>query len=139
MKLSLRDHRESRYQHKLSTTISWSTGSASLCWEGAGRKASLPLEVQRNYLVVGKIVASRDQPDQVFVRLFSPCQTIPAEEPSGWSVASRPVIATTSFDTVQIQTDTSTPIVFDELRIGTTWAAVAPTDEGTHSESKSPQ
>src|SRR6185436_6724201 len=66
LQLALRQRNDPQTQHRLATTVSWSAGSASLCWEGAGNKASFPIEPQRTYLVTGKIVASARQPDQAF-------------------------------------------------------------------------
>jgi len=112
-------------QRKLVTTISWRSGAASMCWEGGGNRASLPIEVQRTYLVTLKIAASADRADQAFLRVYSPQSAVSFDEPTGWSVISRPVDSDLQFDTILLQTFTTTPVMIDELRIGTTWLSVA--------------
>lgn len=136
IRLALHNESDSGPQHRLTTTLSWAKGGAWLSWEGAGNKTSLPIETDRTYLVVGKIVASRRQPDQVFIGVFGPCQKV-AKEPADWSVASRPFDCYTVFDAVHIQTSTSTPIIVDELRFGTTWSAVAPPETDRPADSPS--
>jgi hypothetical protein len=125
VQIVLRDHAVSDPQRKLAVTASWSKSKTSLCWEGGGNCASIPVEPGKTYLVAGKIVAGRSAPDQAFIRLFTPRQPVPATEPSNWSLQSRPVLSDLKFDTVQISANTSTPVQVDELRLGTSWTAVA--------------
>jgi hypothetical protein len=112
-------------QHKLSASLSWSTGTLSVCWEGGGVNASLPVEMNKTYLLVGKIVASARRPDQAFLRLYGQKQLVTAEEPAQWTVVSRPVYADVHFDSVQLHASTSFPVGIDEVRLGSTWNAVA--------------
>lgn len=125
MQLSLRDHRNRDPHRKLAVSASWSSSKASLCWEGGGNCASLPMEAGKTYLLAGKIVAGREAPDQAFFRLFSPRQSVSFEEPMSWTIASRPVLSDSVYDTIQISANTSTPVMIDELRIGKSWQAVA--------------
>lgn len=111
-------------QRMFAASLSWSEGEAGLRWEGGGNKVSLPLEYQRPYLVAGKIVSSTHRPDQAFFRIYSPPRIATLDEPAAWSVTTRQVSGDLEFDVVQLQANTSTPVVFDEVRLGTTWAAV---------------
>lgn len=83
------------------------------------------MEAGKTYLLAGKIVAGREAPDQAFFRLFSPRQSVSFEEPMSWTIASRPVLSDSVYDTIQISANTSTPVMIDELRIGKSWQAVA--------------
>ncbi|MBA4017976.1 MAG: hypothetical protein C0483_12450 [Pirellula sp.] len=121
----LRDHLVHEPQRKLAVSASWSSSKTSLCWEGGGNCASIPVEPGKTYLMAGKIVAGREAPDQAFLCLFMPRQPVPSAEPSSWTLASRPVLSDLKFDVVQISANTATPVLVDELRIGTSWAAVA--------------
>lgn len=124
LQLVLRDRRVTEPHRKWAVTVSWGVGKASLCWEGGGNCASVPVEPGKTYLVAGKIVSGLDAPDQTFLRLYAPRQWVDVDEPSSWTVVSRPVISNLSFDLVQVQSNTTMPLVFDELRIGSTWSSV---------------
>ncbi|MGC3968442.1 MAG: FecR domain-containing protein [Pirellulales bacterium] len=125
MQFVLRDHDVSDPQRKLAVTASWSKSKTSLCWEGGGNCTQIPVEPGKTYLVTVKIVVGRSAPDQAFLCLFTPRQPVPATEPTNWTLASRPVLSDLKFDVVQISANTSTPVLVDELRLGTSWAAVA--------------
>ena len=125
VQIVLRDHLVHEPQRKLAVSASWSSSKTSLCWEGGGNCASIPVEPGKTYLMAGKIVAGREAPDQAFLCLFMPRQPVPAAEPASWTLASRPVLSDLKFDVVQISANTSTPVLVDELRFGTSWAAVA--------------
>jgi hypothetical protein len=125
LQLVLREHNSSEPHQKLCVTVSWSSSKASLCWEGGGNRASLPVEPGKTYLLVGKIVSGSDAPDQTFVRLFSPRQVVADDEPTSWTFVSRPVLSKAAYDVVQIVGNTSTPITVDEIRLGKSWRSVA--------------
>ena len=125
VQIVLRDHLVHEPQRKLAVSASWSSSKTSLCWEGGGNCASITVEPGKTYLMAGKIVAGREAPDQAFLCLFMPRQLVPAAEPASWTLASRPVLSDLKFDVVQISANTSTPVLVDELRFGTSWAAVA--------------
>jgi hypothetical protein len=112
-------------QRKLAVTVSFSASKASLCWEGGGNQTSLPVESGKTYLLVGKIVAGSDAPDQTFVCLFAPRQLVADDEPTSWTFVSRPVLCRAVYDVVQIVGNTSTPITVDEIRLGKSWRSVA--------------
>ena len=122
LQLMLRE--SSGTQRRWAVTVSWSAAKACICWEGGGNHALLPVEPGKTYLVAGKIITGRAAPDQTFLTLFSPRQFIDAEEPSSWTVVSRPVMSDAVFDVVQVAANTATPVSFDELRFGSSWNSV---------------
>jgi len=73
---------------------------------------------------VGKIVASKDSPDQVFLRAFSGEETIPDQEPLVWTCTSDPFRDSTTFECIRLYAGKSSKYLFDELRIGTSWESV---------------
>ncbi len=124
LQVVLRDSRVGEPHRKWAVTVSWSAGKAAICWEGGGNCSSIPVEPGKTYLLAGKIVCGREAPDQTFLRLYAPRQRVDAEEPSSWTVVSRPVISGLTFDTVQVQFNTTMPLLLDELRFGSTWSSV---------------
>lgn len=125
VQLSFRNSRVVEPQRKLSTSLSWSRNSIAVGWEGGGRQASVPLDAMRVYAVVGKIALGGERPDQIFVRLYGGKQSLPSSEPPDWTVASLPVTSLIDFDTVQWSSASTNGIAIDELRLGSTWNAVA--------------
>lgn len=83
-----------------------------------------PLQTGKTYFFVAKIVASEKAADQVFLRAFSDEETIPEEEPPVWTCSTMPFQDANCFDLVRIQVGRKADFLFDELCIGTTWAAV---------------
>lgn len=92
---------------------------------GGGVRVPLALEYEKTYLMVGKIVAGRKSPDQLFFRIFRPDETIPAREPANWSMISRPVRSDLVFDALGVQINSQSRQSLDELRIGASWSSVA--------------
>lgn len=125
IQFAFRDRRSNDPQQKLSTTISWAKNSVAVGWEGGGRQTSVPLDLLRVYAVVGKIVTGGNTPDQVFVRLYGGNQSLPSNEPIDWTVSSFPVNSRIEFDSVQWSSANVHGIAVDELRLGSTWDAVA--------------
>jgi len=92
--------------------------------EGGGARTALPLGYERTYLLVGKIVAGRKSPDQVFLRVYRPDEPVDRGEPASWSVASRPVQSDLVLDTLTIHVNSESRQAIDEIRLGTTWRSV---------------
>jgi hypothetical protein len=76
------------------------------------------------YLLVAKIVASRENPDQVFVRLYGMEEAVTAEEPESWSLAGRAMKTDLVLEWLEIEIDSARRQTLDELRLGSTWSAV---------------
>lgn len=83
-----------------------------------------PLITKQPYFFVGKIVASKNSPDQIFLRAFSPTEKIPNEEPLVWTCESDPFRDSTVYDHARLHVGRSGKFLFDELRIGKTWQSV---------------
>tara|TARA_R110002111_G_scaffold261826_1_gene335755 strand:- start:4601 stop:6292 length:1692 start_codon:yes stop_codon:yes gene_type:complete len=87
-----------------------------------------PLQTGKTYFFVAKIVASEKASDQVFLRAFSEAEAIPEGEPPVWTCITTPFQNSNVFDLVRIQVGRKGDFLFDELCIGTTWAAVVNPD-----------
>lgn len=78
-----------------------------------------------NYFVVWKAVSSADSGDQFFASIFDASTPVPAVEPAMWDVMTVESV-NNNFNGVRLQTGTnSLGAIFDEIRIGETWADVA--------------
>ena len=85
----------------------------------------LPLTYGETYLLVAKIVAGRDNPDQTFVRVYASEEPVDASEPENWSLVVDVVYSDLVLDTVDIEIKSiRRQHALDELRLGTTWSAV---------------
>ena len=89
-----------------------------------GSRTPLPLRYGDTYLLVAKIVATRADFDQVFMRVYGPEEPIEREEPSSWSVVGPPLQSDLVFDWLEVHINSRTRQTFDELRLGNTWSSV---------------
>lgn len=112
-------------RHELSTTLSWSRNNLAVSWESGTRQTSVPLDVMRLYVVVGKLVLGSVASDQLFVRLYGGNQSLPSSEPLEWTVVGPAVKGLVDFDSVAWSSANTHGIAVDELRLGSSWAAVA--------------
>ncbi|WP_298867121.1 hypothetical protein [uncultured Gimesia sp.] len=87
-------------------------------------KITPPILYDEPYFFIGKIVASQNSPDQMFLRVFSQAEIIPNEEPLTWSRTSAPFHDSTVYEHVRIHVGTKSKFFLDELRIGTSWESV---------------
>lgn len=87
-------------------------------------RTSIPIVADTTHMVVGKVVASRDRPDQAFLRVYRPDDPPSDREPAEWSVVSPALNLDTTFDQVSIEFFSEGEIRLDDLRIGTTWGSV---------------
>ncbi len=92
--------------------------------QGHGARTPLPLSYGETYLLVAKIVAGRTNPDQVFLRVYAPTEPVEAQEPGNWSVVGPSFQSDLVFDWLQVHVNSQTRQTLDEIRLGTTWAAV---------------
>ncbi|MBN9520451.1 hypothetical protein J0H58_18300 [bacterium] len=84
----------------------------------------LPLSYGQTYLFAAKVVTGRAMPDQAFVRVYAPDEAVGWEEPIAWSLVGPQVHSDLVFDWLQVHVNSRTRQTVDELRLGTTWAAV---------------
>jgi FecR protein len=93
--------------------------------ERIGRRTPLPLSFGETYLMVAKVAASGAYPDQLFVRVYGPQEPVDSDEPASWSAVGPPIHSDLVFDWLEIHINSHTRQTIDEIRLGTTWAAVA--------------
>jgi ferric-dicitrate binding protein FerR (iron transport regulator) len=89
-----------------------------------GSRVPLPLHYGETYLLVAKITTSSLNLDQVFMRVYGPDEPIEVEEPGTWSVVGQPFHSELTFDWLQLHINSNRRQMIDEVRLGTTWAAV---------------
>jgi hypothetical protein len=93
-------------------------------FDRASAQTPLPLRYGETYLLVAKVVAAADQPDQVFVRVYGQDEPIDRAEPDGWSVVGAPFESDLVFDWLEVHINSKTRQAIDEIRVGLTWASV---------------
>ncbi|MBA4182222.1 MAG: hypothetical protein C0506_16685 [Anaerolinea sp.] len=97
---------------------------AAVYFDGTATRTPLPLSPDTTYLIVGKVLAGRDRPDQAFMRVYRP-ESPPTEwEPAEWSVVSPAVHSNAVYDQVSVEFTSRTDAWLDDLRIGRSWPAV---------------
>jgi hypothetical protein len=88
-------------------------------------RTPLPLVYGETYLLVAKIVASKANPDQVFIRVYGPEEPVEREEtPGTWCVIGPQFQSDLVFDWLQLHINSKTRQMIDEIRLGTTWSSV---------------
>jgi hypothetical protein len=90
-----------------------------------GSRQPLPLIFGQTYRIVAKIVTSQDLPDQVFVRVYGPDETVDWDEPTAWSLVGPQVFSDLVFDWLQVHINSKAKQAIDDVRLGATWASVA--------------
>jgi predicted RecA/RadA family phage recombinase len=73
---------------------------------------------------VCKIAARRDGPDEVFLKIFRPGETVGALEPATWTNQTAPFRSDARLDLLVVTGTGAGRQWFDELRIGRTWQSV---------------
>lgn len=101
-----------------------STNYPTLRLKDQTQEVAPALQHDQPYFFVGKIVASENSPDQVFLRAFSQEEIVPDQEPLVWTCRSTPFDDSTCYDLIRIHAGKSSQYRFDELRIGTSWESV---------------
>jgi ferric-dicitrate binding protein FerR (iron transport regulator) len=89
-----------------------------------GSRTPLPLSYGETYLLVAKVVASRSNADQVFMRVYGPQEPVERLEPGSWSVVGPPLHSDLVFDWLEVHINSKTRQTIDEIRLGTTWSSV---------------
>ncbi len=60
---------------------------------GVGSRTPVPLNYAETYLFVAKIAASATGPDQVFIRVYGPQESVERDEPGSWTAPIFPDLA----------------------------------------------
>jgi hypothetical protein len=87
-------------------------------------RTPLPLRYGETYLLVAKIAASADNPDQVFLRVYGPDEPVEPDEPASWTAVSPELRSDLVFDWLQLHVNSTARQTIDEVRVGTTWSSV---------------
>ena len=75
---------------------------------------------------VGKIVARRQGEDEIFFKVYGENEKLDTIEPADWHVRSRGVHSDARLDLVLLTKFGGGTCLWDEVRIGRSWRAVAP-------------
>jgi hypothetical protein len=121
--LSLQTSKKLAHSRKILTGMS-SAGYATLQADMQIIEEAPPLQTGTTYFFVAKIVASKNAPDQVFMRAISEQETIPDQEPPVWTCVTTPFHDSHTWDLVRLHVGAKGDYLFDELRIGSSWASV---------------
>ncbi|TWU28378.1 FecR domain-containing protein [Bythopirellula polymerisocia] len=111
-------------EHRIAVGIDVARGNirGELC--GVLGESPLPMESGSTYLVVMKIVAAADNPDQLMIRVFQPNEPISERETSSWTVTTPTSDSDDSYELASIYFNCNREQRLDELRIGSSWASV---------------
>lgn len=93
-------------------------------YEGGTVRLPLPLSPDKAYLMVAKIVAGRERPDQVMIRVYGPDEPADPDEPKVWSAVTRSFHSDEVYDHAGVYIRSASAQAIDEIRIGTTWRSV---------------
>lgn len=121
--LSLQTSQELEHSRKILFGMS-SEGYATLQADMQIVEQAPPLQTGQTYFIVAKIVASKNAPDQVFMRVLSETENIPNREPPVWTCVTTPFHDSHTWDLVRLHVGQKGDYLFDELRIGSSWASV---------------
>ncbi len=113
------------WAHSISFAIS-SANRPLLMADGNNRVADRALPANATLLVVGKAVTSRHGPDQLFMKVYEPGETVDVEDPAVWTVASEHLHLDAALDILILGNTGGAAWELDELRYGASWGAVLP-------------
>ncbi|HZZ77421.1 MAG TPA: hypothetical protein VFE62_02820 [Gemmataceae bacterium] len=85
---------------------------------------SIPLAKGTTYLLVAKIAAGSAKPEQVFVRVYGPDESVEPEETGTWSLQSSPFRSDLTFEWIELNINGKSRQIIDEIRVGATWESV---------------
>jgi|GEM_PF-1753456 ferric-dicitrate binding protein FerR (iron transport regulator) len=96
--------------------------------DGDNRGSSRLIDTSRPCLVVCKITTSRDQSDQLFMKIYEQGDKIEPDETARWTIVSRPLQLDVAMDLLipSVNEEGGSRWELDEIRYGTSWAAVTP-------------
>lgn len=111
-------------EHRIAVGIDVSRGHirGELC--GVLGQSPLPMMSGSTYLVVMKIIAAADNPDQLMIRVFQPSEPISQRETRSWTVTTPTSDSDDSYELASIYFNCNQEQRLDELRIGSSWASV---------------
>lgn len=115
------------WSHWVGFAIS-STNQPFIIADGDNHGSTRVVNTSRPCLVVCKIATSRDQADQLFMKIYEQGEKIDPDETARWTIVSRPLRLDVAMDLIiPSMNDGGTSLwELDEMRFGTSWAAVTP-------------
>jgi hypothetical protein len=122
--LSFRDSRHPEVEKRLRIGLGPKKPVVYVQYEGGSVGVPLPLSPERTYLLVAKVVAGKERPDQVLLRVYGPEEPVDPEEPKYWSVVTRSFHSDEVFDRAAVLLRARLPQSLDEIRIGKSWRSV---------------
>lgn len=121
----VRQQRRMSEREEVAVGVHSSSHGIAVIFQETGKRTAVPLPTGRPYLLVGKIVCSRDLSDQVLVRVFGREEELTSLEPQDWTLVGHEALATRDLAIATLHIDPQQyEQRFDELRIGRTWASV---------------
>jgi hypothetical protein len=82
------------------------------------------LPVGETAMFVVKIIAGKNDPDQLMLRVYGSAENVPKSETLIWNCATPAQLDDTIFDQILLIVSHSGHYFFDKIRIGTTWNSV---------------
>jgi len=99
-------------------------GGPGLYHKGRIARTSRSLRDDATYLFVCKVLARREKPDRIFLRIYGSDELVDSVEPNTWSITTRPVDTDSVFSNLRLNTKNIETIELDSIRIGRTWSSV---------------
>ena len=111
-------------EHRIAVGIDIARGHirGELC--GVLGQSPLPMASNSTYLIVMKIVAAKENPDQLMIRVFQPHEPIGERESSSWTVTTPMSDSDDSFSLMSLYFNSTQEQRIDEIRIGSSWSSV---------------
>lgn len=103
-----------------------SNGCPHLLNRFGNSNGTVPIRDGVPYLCVFKIVSGRTAPDQAFLKLYGPDETVDRHEPAAWTLVGQPGSYDGVLGSIHINNGTERAWIVDELRLGTSWESVTP-------------
>ncbi|MEM7697217.1 MAG: FecR domain-containing protein [Verrucomicrobiota bacterium] len=102
----------------------------------ASHQAIRRLPAGETVFLVGKIIHSEHQPDQVFFRFYRVDEPLDFAEPAEWDVEARDFDLDSELNLLLLTAEGATVRFVDEIRIGPSWRSVTPIDRKIRSNSE---
>ncbi|WP_252855073.1 hypothetical protein [Aeoliella straminimaris] len=111
-------------EHRIAVGIDVARGHirGELC--GVLGQSPLPMANNSTYLIVMKILAAKENPDQLMIRVFQPHEPIGERETSSWTVTTPMSDSDDSFSLMSLYFNSTEEQRIDEIRVGSSWASV---------------
>ncbi|GAB6165123.1 hypothetical protein JCM19992_11230 [Thermostilla marina] len=87
---------------------------------------AFPFRPAESYLVVAKLMTGKGKlPEQLFVRVFLPEESVDPVEPLHWTLTTQGAAVDGRLDTVSIDVRSAVPVKLDEFRLADRWRVAA--------------